>query len=95
MSVSSSNFGGVGGAAEVALTEAQGPRHKHTRILLAGNGSSPVHWGDMAQYNVHNAWGYTYGAGGVNYLDTNYAGQGEPHNNMPPYIRAVAHIRAG
>lgn len=49
----------------------------------------------MAQYNVHNAWGYTYGAGGVNYLDTNYAGQGEPHNNMPPYIRAVAHIRAG
>ena len=92
--VSASNFASTGGEAKVALTEAQGPRHKHTRILLGGNGGSPVYWGADAQNNVHNAWGYTYGSGGTNYLDTSYSGAGNPHNNMPPYITVCAHIRA-
>ena len=35
------------------------------------------------------------GATSTGQINFNLGGSGEPHNNMPPYIRAVAHIRAG
>ena len=92
--VSSSNLGEVGGEAAVALTSAQGPVHKHTRITVGGLTSNAVYWGDKSQSDIKNAWGYNYGPSGENYLDTNYAGEGKPHNNMPPYARMIAHVRA-
>ena len=39
----------------------------------------------------------THVLGGDNYIgaQTKSSGQGEPHNNMPPYIKICAHVRAG
>lgn len=84
--VSSSNFGGVGGAAEHALTVNQMPRHAHA--IAYKNAQT----GNFDTAYVNPATGASIGSanGAIQAV-----GAGEPHNNMPPYIRAVAHIRAG
>ena len=84
--VSSSNFGGVGGAAEHALTVNQMPRHAHA--IAYKNAQT----GNLDTAYVNPATGASIGSanGAIQAV-----GAGEPHNNMPPYIRAVAHIRAG
>lgn len=74
--------GATGGAATVAITKAQMPRHNHANGDEYGSG--------------HRAPVWNYGSGGDRLLvgSSNgytistpiYEGNGEAHNNMPPYL---------
>lgn len=80
--------GSTGGEETHALTEPEGPRHVHTWVGWAmrenGFGSGTYSGlggfkGDGWDAVSGGAIGYSGGSG------LNYAGQGTPHNNMPPY----------
>lgn len=69
--------GETGGAKEVALTKEQMPEHSHKEN----------------SYNLYNiAGGLVLGSGNACYANahvgyyTENAGEGKPHNNMPPYL---------
>lgn len=74
--------GATGGAATVAITKAQMPRHNHANGDEYGSG--------------HRAPVWNYGSGGDRLLIGSgngytistpiYEGKGEAHNNMPPYL---------
>ena len=84
---SSSNLGGIGGQSEQSLQVANLANHTHgyvrTYTQYTGTGGS---------------WGHT---GGTTYTDglerttTSASGSGQAFSIMPPYIRMVAHVRAG
>lgn len=73
--------GTLGGEAEVSLTEAQLAPHDHRSELQYGwdvNGNGGKERIDVGD---GSPWG-----GRTGYIQTNDAGGGEPHNNMPPFI---------
>ena len=80
---SSSNFGEVGGEAAVALTWAQNGPHTHDYLICDGGSGSGSSYPQVTKERIPNVSGKT---------DT--SGSGEPHNNMPPYARMKAHVRA-
>lgn len=102
--------GDTGGAAEVTLTEAQMPEHTHTgSAASAGNhghnfsyrttntsGSSViVHTGDVSGFPNASASGAIAAAGAhAHTLSLNNAGNGEAHENLPPYY-ALCYIMKG
>ena len=71
----------TGGAATVALTEAQGPVHSHTKILHNGGGALGL---NTANGGTGSA-GYGYVNGSTGTMSTNSAGSGDAHENRPPY----------
>ena len=80
--VSSENFKDIGGESKVSLTASQNGPHTH---------------GVNSFYSSATTGVATHVLGGDNYIgaQTKSSGQGEPHNNMPPYIKICAHVRAG
>lgn len=71
--------GSTGGEEEVTLTVAQMPSHHHTVVAYSESGSDYSGIGANLSYACYSSlkgWGGT----------TAYAGGGQPHNNMPPYL---------
>ena len=74
-------IGTEGGAAEVTLTIDQMPTHQHT--MENENSSGPTYDWTPASVQTGGANGWTWN------VNTAFAGGGQPHNNMPPFV-AVA-----
>ena len=66
-------IGETGGEKTHVLTESEMPRHRHRTAIEDSESSTNV---DYA--------GYGYGKGKY-YNPTEYTGEGQAHNNMPPY----------
>ena len=82
-----------GGAATHTLTDAEMPRHNHGQALLVDGD-----WSDVPQVpdrtvlfttddtSVRIEWSATSaGCASFDGNGTNYSGQGQAHNNLPPY----------
>jgi microcystin-dependent protein len=80
LEVGTGSVGDVGGEAEHTLSIDEIPAHDHTIP-----GSSCFPYGEIPEVCV---------VGGVLTQDTGETGGGDPHNNMPPYIRLRAGIIA-
>lgn len=80
--------GSTGGEAEVTLTDEQMPEHAHYGLYYAGNNTLVSMNDGTDGYKV--SW--TADAGTTEYSDfaTGAAGEGEAHNNMPPYLAVYA-----
>lgn len=73
----------TGGASEVALKEAEMPKHRHvfdsiSRYTTNNNAAAGVGYGMADGYDNGHSGNYS----------TSYTGSGEPHENRPPYIAA-------
>ena len=68
--------GSTGGEAEVTLTVDEIPSHKHTVNYVNYNRGS----------GSKETMGYLSSASQTNYADTSSIGNGQAHNNMPPYL---------
>lgn len=66
--------GATGGEAAHALTGEEGPKHTHLLDIYTESGSASG-----------GTLGWGSGKGGPRF-GTTYAGGGQPHNNMPPYL---------
>lgn len=73
--------GSTGGEAKVAITVEQMPRHKHDWIGVMNKRKGEIDYSDYAPdiSEDHLASSYNSKAG------VQYAGEGKPHNNIPPY----------
>jgi microcystin-dependent protein len=80
LAVGAGSVGDVGGETEHTLSISEMPAHDHTIP-----GSSCFPYGEIPEVCV---------VGGVLTQDTGETGDGDPHNNMPPYIRFRAGIVA-
>lgn len=80
--VSSSNSMAVGGEATVALTGLQNGSHTHGVRSFFSSATTGV--------EVQIMGGSSYAGS-----QTLESGKGEPHNNMPPYVKMIAHLRSG
>lgn len=78
-------LGSTGGEKEHILTEAELPEHRHNYTNNRGTGSQS--WGGLIGTNKVD--GVTLGTSG-----SSYAGNNQPHNNMPPYIAQTFIIKA-
>lgn len=79
--------GATGGTATVTLTEAQMPSHRHAGIDWYGGENMPLDLNVGTNYVSGYALLWQNGTGGTEqYLITNPAGGGQPHENMPPYL---------
>ena len=79
--------GSTGGEETHALTESEGPRHVHTWVGWASTYDPNGQYSGLGA-SKSNAW-QTVSGGEVSYdggSGLNFAGKGEPHNNMPPYL---------
>ena len=82
-------LGGAGGAATVTLTGTQIPAHSHTPNAVTGGGNttSPAGavWASDVGHTPPPAYASTandqLGAGAIG-----PTGNGQPHNNLPPYL---------
>jgi hypothetical protein len=70
--------GDTGGAATVTLTTSQMPSHSHT-ITTVKNSSMPTYYTDLAG-------GFTSNNTGTGTTTSSLTGNGNAHNNMPPYL---------
>ena len=70
-------LGSTGGEKEHTLTISETPAHKHGITINRGSGNQT--WGGLT--GVQKVDGVTYGTAG-----TSEVGEGQPHNNMPPYL---------
>lgn len=68
--------GVTGGEANVTLTENQMPSHRHNFVTAMQS------WGHLRQDGDQQIWII----GTENQQGLTYAGNNQPHNNMPPYI---------
>ena len=84
---SSSNFATVGGEATHQLTKAELPN------VSIGLGATAIQ--SMASIRVTDAGAQWYRMGTAVVETTQPLGNGESHNNMPPYARMIVHVRAG
>lgn len=75
--------GTTGGSASVTLTEAQMPRHLHKNINVD---TTRMSWcaGKVAAGTEYGVLSNIVSATNPIYVD--FAGSGEPHDNMPPYL---------
>ena len=91
LSASASNFGAVGGESEHKLTKEEMPNHTHSGSVsyLAVYGSKDEGVQKITGTRVD------VGGSGDKALTIVGSGGGKSHNNMPPYIKGCAHIRAG
>lgn len=75
-------LGSSGGEASHALTEPEIPNHRH--VGLYGKGVNRCFWDSGgSSWSVGGDW-----SGGSGDYTTGYAGGGQAHNNMPPYMAA-------
>lgn len=76
--------GSTGGAATVTLTAAQMPKHRHAsnavRTTLSDDGKVAMRSATLSQEHTNLSY-------------TDYAGGGEAHNNMPPYLAVYVYKR--
>ena len=71
------SVGDTGGEAEHTLVVGEMPIHSHGQYVTGNSGGPAV----RRDYNVDgSAWTYPQG------VNTDIAGGGQPHNNMPPYL---------
>lgn len=85
------SVGQIGGAKDVALTEAQMPSHQHdNEIVGIKPGGSTGWWGGFLMNSVWNtlANGGALDSYGWGRFFSGYKGGGEPHPNLPPYFVA-------
>ncbi|MFR3225751.1 MAG: hypothetical protein ACLTWO_01835 [Blautia massiliensis (ex Durand et al. 2017)] len=78
--------GSVGGEEAHALTGPEGARHVHTWVGWASTYDPNGQYSGLGGSRA-NAWG-TVSGGEVAYeggSGLNFAGEGKPHNNMPPF----------
>lgn len=73
--------GSTGGEAKVAITVEQMPRHKHDWVGVMNKRKGEIDYSDYAPdiSEDHLVSSYNSKAG------VQYAGEGKPHNNIPPY----------
>lgn len=80
--------GESGGEEEVTLNGKTMPKHMHIGLRVTGIG---VTFNSIPDNGTINLMGNgTGGTNGVNDIYTTEAGEGQPHNNMPPFLAAYA-----
>lgn len=72
-------IGSTGGEEKHSLTSNENGRHSHIMTNKGGNVSSGGSFYGLSNYNNGNA-------PSTNLLGTLESGEGEPHNNMPPFL---------
>lgn len=93
--------GSIGGEEEHTLTAYEMPRHAHTQQMWNSTTGKMHPSGEPSGgTGVGNAkyFGFTDAIGTVNtsnILQTDYAGEGRAHNNMPPYLTVYMWKRVG
>ena len=85
------SLGDTGGASTVTLTKSEMPEHSHElqEILVSKSGGTGtwkgVNFNGGSSGEIDN-FEFPTGATGGRYPTTVNAGEGQPHNNMPPYL---------
>ena len=88
--------GSTGGEAKHVLTEAEMAKHRHIEQLGDPTDTQNINLLRRREAGGQNEGGfisayYTRGLG--QYVTTAYAGDSQPHNNMPPYFSMPFWIR--
>lgn len=81
-------LGETGGAESVALTAEQNGPHEHTFLR-------PQWFRNDGTEHTTSIYGITSGTVKIHEGETETAGEGKPHNNMPPYVTRIYWERVG
>jgi len=86
---SSYDVGATGGASTHTLTAKEMARHLHEGVYVDGNSSYEVYYNGGGTGTITSNAGYvnvTREVAGTHHFKTGFSGEGQPHNNMPPYL---------
>ena len=92
-SVSASNFGEVGGETSHRLTLSEMPSHSHEENVTGSRKNGQAGSKALTGIDGNIIWTQTAEIS-LTGAQTGSRGSGAAHNNMPPYIKICAHIRA-
>jgi len=82
------NLGQLGGEEAVTLTAAQMPAHSHSANChpAAGDGNTPVNKYWSKDLGTQSGTYHSTGGAAMNPGALSNAGEGRPHDNMPPFL---------